>query len=79
MSLKKIIRCKDCVNRVYDFGVGFTAQTVLMCGDSGRLVDEDDGCTFGTRGEGGGYVVRKYEVDLKGYEAVNGEWWLDEF
>ena len=75
MILKEVVRCKDCINRVYDFGIGFTAKIDMICGDSGRHVDEDDGCTFGIVGESCGYVVRKCEVDLSGHEAVNGEWW----
>ena len=74
MSLKEIIRCKDCANRMYDLGVGFTAEVNIICVDNGRQVDEDDGCTFGIVGEHCGYASRDYDVSLNGHEAVNGRW-----
>ena len=69
--LKSVTRCKDCDNRVYDFGVGFTANTTMFCGVFGCKVTEDDGCTFGELGEGG-YAVKNIDVSIEGREAVNG-------
>ena len=69
--MKKVIRCKNCANRLYDLGVGFIPNTRLMCGVLGCEVSEDDGCTFGMVGEGG-YMSKKYDVDIGGYAAVNG-------
>ena len=74
MPLKEVVRCKDCMNRMYDYGVGFTAEVSIICADSGRQVDEDDGCTFGMVGEDCGCVSRDYEVVLNGHETVNGRW-----
>ena len=74
MSLKKIVRCKDCANRAYDLGIGFTSKVIMMCTDTGREVNEDDGCTFGFKGDSLGYVSRDCEVSLSGHEAVNGGW-----
>ena len=75
MALKKVIRCKDCANRVYDIGVGFTAKTMMLCGFIGCEVDDDDGCTFGDKGDGR-YACREYDVTLDSYAAINGcyEW-----
>lgn len=69
--MKKVTRCGDCANRVYDLGIGFVPQTVMMCSVMGCGVEPDDGCTFGIEGEGG-YVTKKYDVDIGGYAAVNG-------
>ena len=69
--LKKVTRCSECANRLYDIGVGFVPHTTMICGMIGCEVDDDDGCTFGQKGEGG-YVSKKYDVDIGGYAAING-------
>lgn len=73
--LKRVARCKDCPNRVYDFGVGFVPSTTMLCSQFGIEVEDDDGCTFGSKGGKAGYVTRGYDVSLDGYAAVNG--WND--
>lgn len=74
--LKKIVRCEDCDNKVYDFGVGFMANTTLFCSMMGCKVEPDDGCTFGIVGEGG-YAVKPMDVRIEGREAVNGYHYYD--
>ena len=69
--MKKVIRCRQCANRMYDMGVGFVPHVTMLCGILGCEVEDDDGCTFGVVGEGG-YVSKKYDVDINGYAAVNG-------
>ena len=69
--MKKVIRCGECANRMYDLGIGFVPHTTMLCGVIGCEVEDDDGCTFGMIGEGG-YVSKKYDVDISGYAAVNG-------
>ena len=69
--MKKVVRCHECANRVYDMGIGFVPHTCLMCGILDCEVEEDDGCTFGVVGAGT-YASKKYDVDIGGYAAVNG-------
>lgn len=70
MALKRVTRCKDCANRAYDLGVGFTPITTMVCGMMGLEVEEDDGCTFGMKGDGG-YVSREYDIDLSYNMSTN--------
>lgn len=69
--MKKVIKCSECANRAYDIGIGFVPYTTMLCSVLGCEVEDDDGCTFGMIGEGG-YVSKKYDVDISGYAAVNG-------
>ena len=73
--MKKVTRCKDCDNRVIDLGVGFSSTPKLICSQMCIEVEEDDGCTFGLKGDGG-YAVRELDVTIQGREAVNG--WYEE-
>lgn len=70
MTEKSIVYCKDCAKAVCDLGVGFTADTILVCSERDMPVEYDDCCTFGIVGEHG-YVAREYEIDLCG-DAVVG-------
>jgi len=69
--LKSIIRCKECANRVYDLGVGFVPNITVVCGMIGCEVSQDDGCTFGNKGDGS-YTSKEIPVSIEGYAAVNG-------
>lgn len=69
MTEKDIIRCKNCAKAMRDIGIGFTAETILMCSERGMSVEADDGCTFGVIGKGG-YVVNEHDVSLYGDAAV---------
>lgn len=72
MSRKSnVVHCKDCAKAMWDFGVGFMAETTLICSERETEVGEHDGCTFGVIGEGG-YVVKDYQIDLCGDAAVGG-------
>lgn len=69
--MKDVIRCGECCNRMYDLGIGFVPRTVMICGVLGCEVENDDGCTFGTKGDGG-YVTKNYDVSIEGYAAISG-------
>lgn len=68
---KKVVRCGECVNRVYDMGIGFVPNVTMMCSVLEQEVDEDDGCTFGMIGDGG-IVSKQYDIDLSNHAAING-------
>ena len=71
--MKKVVRCGECANRIYDLGIGFVPNITVMCGVMGCNVDDDDGCTFGIKGEGS-YVSKDIMVNIEGYAAVNGQY-----
>ena len=69
--MKEVTRCCECVNRLYDLGICFVPQTTMLCSVLQCEVSDDDGCTFGAKGEGG-YVTKPYDVTIEGYAAING-------
>lgn len=69
---KKIMRCKDCGLRAIYFEAGFISETSYICVISNRLVDRDDGCTFGEPGEPRYFAHCPTDVNIQGDSATNG-------
>lgn len=69
----KLVRCKDCKERVMDYGVGFQPRIHAICGKFDIEIDPYDGCTFGEKGDSL-YIAKRidYGTYLSGHESVFG-------
>lgn len=69
----KVVRCKNCSDRVEDHGVGFQPYYRLKCSRFQMNVSPDDGCTFGHKGESD-YIFKRNNIDvtISGHETVWG-------
>lgn len=70
----KFIRCKDCEERVMDYGVGFQPRIHAICGKFDIEIYPYDGCTFGSKGKSQ-YVAKRADngTYLNGHESVMGD------
>lgn len=69
---KKIVRCKKCKQRVPNNSIGFVKSNELCCSEFDRLVDKDDGCTFGQEGDPIYKTVSNIRALIEGEAAVYG-------
>ena len=51
--MRRIVRCSRCSTAAWLLPCGFTSVPRLVCTESGRPVEPDDGCTFGAPGDPG--------------------------
>lgn len=73
MSMKKVVRCKDCRKCLEYWGVGFTTEVqCYICSRDGEDVDLDDGCTKGEKGSRGTAISCTYDIDISDRAAVEG-------
>ena len=69
--MKRIVRCARCSFAASRLPAGFTSVPVLHCTAIGRDVEQDDGCTFGAKGEPS-TATDAPEVDISARAAVDG-------
>ena len=69
--MKPIIRCRNCSIAHYAYEPGFTGRVYLVCNERNIEVADDDGCTFGVKGEHG-TLKADCEVFIDSQAAVNG-------
>lgn len=69
----KLVRCKNCQERVMDYGVGFQPHISAICGKFDIDIFPYDGCTFGKKGNSV-YIAKRSDngTYLNGHETVNG-------
>lgn len=72
---KTVTRCAKCQNCAICRSAGFTASEYLVCTRTNDEVDEDDGCTFGLRGNPRQGIV-PYDIDISSsYHMRGGIYW----
>lgn len=68
----KSVKCKECANRVVVYPIGFETCPEMHCAKFCIEVTEEDGCTFGYKGQAitGSYAP---DVVISDQSATNGD------